>query len=136
MEPLIGQIILFAGKFAPQGWAICNGQLLEIATNTGLFSVIGTTYGGDGHQTFALPDLRGRVPIQEGKGLDLPNVDLGDQGNYFSSSTFNLQSNDELPFTTLKNLKKPINNNPNHHLPPYLVVNYIIAIRGTFPSTR
>lgn len=57
MEPLLGQLILFAGNFAPQGWAVCNGNLLPIAQNTALFSILGTVYGGDGMQTFALPKL-------------------------------------------------------------------------------
>ena len=61
-EPFIGMIILFPYNFAPRGWAFCNGQLLPIAQNTALFSLLGTTYGGDGQTTFALPDLRGRVP--------------------------------------------------------------------------
>ena len=127
MEPLIGQIILFAGKFAPKGWAICNGQLLEISTNTGLFSIIGTTFGGDGHHTFALPDLRGRVPIQEGKGRHLPNYRLGEKG---ALHHINCTST----FQDSKLNDNQINNNPYNHLPPYLVVNYIIALRGSFPA--
>jgi microcystin-dependent protein len=69
--PYIGQIIMFAGDFAPQGWALCQGQLLPIADNAALFQLIGTTYGGDGDATFALPDLRGRVPIGDGQGRGL-----------------------------------------------------------------
>ena len=79
-EPFIGEIMLFAGNFAPNGWAMCNGQLLSIAQNTALFSLIGTYYGGDGQVTFALPDLRGRVPVHTGQGPGLPNVDLGETG--------------------------------------------------------
>jgi len=63
MDPFIGQIMLFAGNFAPRGWALCQGQLLSIASNTALFSIFGTTYGGDGRTTFALPDLRGRAVL-------------------------------------------------------------------------
>ncbi|MCZ8523997.1 MULTISPECIES: phage tail protein [Paenibacillus] len=66
-EPYIGEIRMFGGNFAPQGWAICNGQLLSIADNTALFSLIGTTYGGDGQSTFGLPDLRGRAPVHQGQ---------------------------------------------------------------------
>lgn len=77
MDPFIGQIILFAGNFAPRGWALCNGQLLPIAQNTALFSILGTTYGGDGQTTFALPDLRGRVPIHPGQGPGLSPYQLG-----------------------------------------------------------
>ena len=79
-SPFIGQITLFAGNFAPRGWAFCNGQLLSIAQNTALFSILGTTYGGNGQTTFALPDLRGRVPVHAGQGPGLSNYDLGQQG--------------------------------------------------------
>jgi len=65
-NPFIGEIFMFAGNFAPQGWAFCDGRLLAIAENTALFSLLGTTYGGDGERTFALPDLRGRVPVHMG----------------------------------------------------------------------
>ena len=78
--PFIGQITLFAGNFAPRGWAFCNGQLLAISQNTALFSILGTTYGGNGQTTFALPDLRGRVPIHPGQGPGLSPYDLGQQG--------------------------------------------------------
>ncbi|HEX8700013.1 MAG TPA: tail fiber protein [Myxococcaceae bacterium] len=76
-EPYIGQIIMFAGDFAPRGWAFCDGSLLSIAQNTALFSILGTTYGGDGRTTFALPDLRGRVPVQPGQGPGLSRYELG-----------------------------------------------------------
>lgn len=79
-EPYIAGIVLFAGNFAPRGWAFCNGQILSIAQNTALFSLLGTTYGGNGQTTFALPDLRGRVPIQPGQGPGLPLYDLGETG--------------------------------------------------------
>jgi microcystin-dependent protein len=78
-EPFIGQIIQFGGNFAIRGYAMCNGQLLAIAQNTALFSILGTTYGGNGQTTFALPDLRGRAPIHWGQGPGLPNVSLGEQ---------------------------------------------------------
>lgn len=79
-EPYIGQITIFAGNFAPRGWAFCEGQLLSIAQNTALFSILGTTYGGDGRTTFALPDLRGRAPIHAAQGPGLSNYALGQQG--------------------------------------------------------
>src|SRR6185295_12464655 len=79
-EPFIGMIVMFAGNFAPRNWAFCNGQLLSIAQNTALFSILGTTYGGDGRTTFALPDLRGRVPIHPGQGPGTSNYSLGQQG--------------------------------------------------------
>jgi microcystin-dependent protein len=77
-EPFIGEIIMFAGNFAPRGWAFCSGQFLSIAQNTALFSILGTTYGGNGQTTFALPDLRGRVPIHPGAGPGLSTYDLGE----------------------------------------------------------
>ena len=80
MTPFIAQIMLFAGNFAPRGWAFCDGQLLPIANYTALFSIIGTTYGGDGKTTFALPDLRGRVPISAGQGPGLSNHAEGARG--------------------------------------------------------
>ena len=78
MEGYIAEIRLFAGNFAPRGWAFCNGQILSIAQNTALFSLLGTTYGGNGQTTFALPDLRGRVAISPGQGPGLPSVQLGE----------------------------------------------------------
>lgn len=79
-DPLLGQISMFAGNFAPRGWALCDGQLLAISSNTALFSLLGTTYGGDGRTTFALPDLRGRAPIHAGTGPGLSNRRLGTRG--------------------------------------------------------
>jgi microcystin-dependent protein len=79
-EPFIGEIMLFAGNFAPRGWALCNGQLLPISQNTALFSILGTTYGGDGQTTFALPDLRGRAPIHSGQGPGLSLRNIGELG--------------------------------------------------------
>jgi microcystin-dependent protein len=78
MEAYIGSIILFAGNFAPRGWALCQGQILPIAQNTALFSLLGTTYGGNGQTTFALPDLRGRVPVGYGQGPGLQDWVLGE----------------------------------------------------------
>ncbi len=80
MEGYIGQIIMFAGNFAPTNWAFCNGQLLPIAQNTALFSIIGTTYGGNGTTNFALPDLQGRVALHAGNGAGLTPYVLGEQG--------------------------------------------------------
>jgi len=78
MEGYIAEIRMFAGNFAPRGWAFCQGQILSIAQNTALFSLLGTTYGGNGQTTFALPDLRGRVPVGTGQGPGLPSVQLGE----------------------------------------------------------
>ncbi|MFL9839636.1 tail fiber protein [Sphingomonas sp. ST-64] len=77
MEPFVGQIMMFGGNFAPRGWAFCNGQLLSIQSNTALFAILGTTYGGNGQTTFGLPNLQGRVPMHAGTGPGLPPVALG-----------------------------------------------------------
>ncbi|HYI01268.1 phage tail protein [Hyalangium sp.] len=77
-EPFLGEIRLFGGNFAPRGWALCDGQILPIAQNTALFSILGTTYGGNGQTTFALPDLRGRAPLNWGTGPGLTPRSLGE----------------------------------------------------------
>ena len=78
-EPFIAEVRAFGFNFAPRGWAFCNGQLLPIAQNTALFSLVGTIYGGDGRTTFALPDLRGRSPMHPGRGPGLTSRRLGEQ---------------------------------------------------------
>lgn len=78
MEPFIAQIMLFGGNFAPRGWAFCDGQLLPISSNSALFSIIGTEFGGDGRTSFALPDLRGRVPMHAGTGRGLSPRRIGE----------------------------------------------------------
>lgn len=79
-DPYLGEIKMFGGNFAPAGWAFCDGQILSIAQNTALFSLLGTTYGGNGVNTFALPDLRGRVPLHQGQGPGLSPILLGQVG--------------------------------------------------------
>ena len=79
-EPFIAEIKIFAGTFAPRTWAFCNGQLLPIAQNTALFSLVGTTYGGDGRTTFGLPNLQGRAPMHPGHGPGLTSRRLGESG--------------------------------------------------------
>ncbi|MCR9121898.1 MAG: tail fiber protein [Phyllobacteriaceae bacterium] len=76
-EPFVGEIRMFAGNFAPRGWAFCDGQLLAVSQNDALFSLLGTIYGGDGRTTFGLPDLRGRIPIHAGQGPGLSQRRLG-----------------------------------------------------------
>ncbi len=76
-DPFIGQIQTFGFNFAPRGWARCDGQLLPISSNSALFSLLGTTYGGDGRTTFGLPDLRGRAALHQGQGPGLSNRNLG-----------------------------------------------------------
>lgn len=79
-EPFVGEIRMFAGNFAPRGWAFCDGQLLAVSQNDALFSLLGTIYGGDGRTTFGLPDLRGRLPIHAGQGPGLSERRLGARG--------------------------------------------------------
>ena len=79
-SPYVGEIRIFAGSFAPAGWAMCQGQLLPISQNETLFNLIGTTYGGDGQSTFALPNLSGRAPIHSGTGLGLSTYQIGESG--------------------------------------------------------
>lgn len=79
-DNFVAEIRMFAGNYAPRGWAFCNGDLMAISQNTALFSLLGTTYGGDGRSTFALPDLRGLAPLQAGQGPGLSNRVLGDRG--------------------------------------------------------
>lgn len=101
-DPFLGQIIMFGGNFAPRGWALCDGQLLPISQYSALFSILGTTYGGDGRTTFALPDMRGRVSIHAGNGPGLSDYQLGQKGG---SETNTLTTN-QLP-------------SHNHHLNIY-----------------
>lgn len=79
-DPYLGTVTIFAGNFAPMSWKLCQGQLLSIAEYTALFSLLGTTYGGDGQTTFGLPDLRGRTAIHQGQGAGLSNYTLGEMG--------------------------------------------------------
>lgn len=79
-EPFVGEIRMFAGNFAPRGWALCDGQLLAVSQNDALFSLLGTIYGGDGRTTFGLPDMRGRIPLHAGSGPGLSPRRLGAKG--------------------------------------------------------
>ena len=85
-EPFLGMIAIYPYNFAPRGWAMCNGQILPIAQNTALFSLLGTTFGGNGQTTFALPDLRGRAPLSQGQGPGLSSYDLGQVGGVESQT--------------------------------------------------
>lgn len=108
MECFIGQILLVGFNFAPRGFMQCDGRLLSISQYTALFSLLGTTYGGDGVTTFALPDLRGRAPLAYGQGPGLSNFEIGQVGNPAS-----LGGNEG---------------------PASLAMNYLIAVEGIFPS--
>jgi microcystin-dependent protein len=113
-DPFVAEIRMFAGNFAPTGWALCNGQLLPISQNTALFSLLGTFYGGDGKSTFALPDLQGNSPMHQGDGAGLSQRFLGEQSG--TSAVTLLQS--EMPAhphtamgsSTLSNQQSPVQN--------------------------
>jgi microcystin-dependent protein len=117
MEPLLGSIMMFGFNFAPRGWAFCQGQLLPISQNTALFSLLGTTYGGDGRTNFALPDFRGRLPIGMGQAPGLSDIQQGEASGWETASL------------TASNL-------PSHFsiLQPFLGINFCIALEGVFPS--
>ena len=89
-EPYVGEIRMFAGNFAPRGWALCDGQLLAVSQNDALFSLLGTIYGGDGRTTFGLPDMRGRIPIHQGQG---PSLSMRRLGAKFGAETERLTIN-------------------------------------------
>ncbi len=110
MDPFLGEIRLVGFNFAPQGWAFCNGQIMSIAQNTALFSLLGTMYGGDGMATFALPDLRGRAAVGFGQGNGLENYA---QGEIWSVNGGTGQGNGSANM---------------------LGMNFIIALQGIFPS--
>jgi microcystin-dependent protein len=95
-DPFVAEIRIFAGNFAPTGWATCNGQLMAISQNTALFSLLGTFYGGDGKSTFALPNLAGSAPMGQGQGAGLSQRLLGEQGGE--------------PFVTLLQTEMPLHN--------------------------
>jgi len=90
-QPYVGEIRMFGGTFAIQGWAFCNGALMSIAQNPTLYQAIGTTYGGDGTSTFALPDLQGRIPVHQGQGAGLQNYILGQKGGVESVTLITAQ---------------------------------------------
>lgn len=163
-QPYVGEIRMFAGNFAPAGWMFCEGQLLPISENETLFNLIGTTYGGDGQSTFALPDLRGRVPIHMGNGFTLAETGGVEQVtltvNQIPSHSHPVlcssgAASDQVPtngvpglstaqayFNTIAN---PTNlaagsvgptggSQPHENFQPYLCVDFIISLFGIFPA--
>jgi microcystin-dependent protein len=163
-QPFVGEIRMFGGNFAPAGWSFCEGQLLPISENETLFNLIGTTYGGDGQSTFALPDLRGRVPIHQGNGFILAEtggvetVTLTTQQIPAHSHAFLASNNNattanaggNIPATTpaytpyiAANANTAFNaqsiggtggSQPHTNFQPYLCVDFIISLFGIFPS--
>jgi microcystin-dependent protein len=186
-DGFLGEVKMFAGNFAPRGWALCEGQVLAISQNTALFSLLGSTYGGDGRTTYALPDLRSRVPVGTGNGPGLLNYRLGQQGGaenntltvnqlpshthlatgtvtpnastekatsddptgkYPSAAVYPISRAELKPVltygdtTNAKMGSNPVNvtvsntggNQAINNIQPYLSINYIICIDGTYPS--
>jgi microcystin-dependent protein len=165
MTPFLGTVMAFAGNFAPQpGWALCDGSLLSIAQNQALFAVLGTTYGGDGRTTFALPDLRGCVPLGFGHPPTGTSINLGERAgqesttltsanlaphnhalaaldgtsqlstptnNYLAQAKYSARPNTTLAANAVSTVG---GSTPIGTMPPYLVVTYVIATEGIFPT--
>ncbi|MES2709268.1 MAG: tail fiber protein [Verrucomicrobiota bacterium] len=111
-QPFVGEIRIFAGNFAPSGWEFCSGQLLPISENDTLFTLIGTTYGGDGQETFGLPDLRGRLPLHQGTGAGITYI-IGESGGTeevtLNSNQMPAHTHPQVVSTSIGNLPNPEN---------------------------
>src|SRR5436190_12691724 len=163
-QPYVGEVRMFAGNFAPAGWMFCEGQLLPISENETLFQLIGTTYGGDGQSTFALPDLRGRIPVHQGNGFILAETG-GAEEITLTVQQIPAHSHALLASTATGTQNAPSNNvtasspsvtlyiqdvtdsnmapsavgaiggsQPHTNFQPYLCVDFIISLFGIFPS--
>jgi microcystin-dependent protein len=163
-QPYVGEIRMFAGNFAPAGWMFCEGQLIPISENETLFQLVGTTYGGDGQSTFALPDLRGRLPIHQGNGLILAETggaeettlsqnqipahshpalatnNPGQQSNPAGLVLGRVTGNDiygsDTPFVNMAPamISPSGGSQPHTNFQPYLCISFIISLFGIFPS--
>jgi microcystin-dependent protein len=167
MDPFVAEIRIVPFNFAPKGWAFCHGQLLPLYQNTALFSLLGTTYGGDGKSNFALPNLQGASPMHPGQGPGLSLHDLGESagsdtvtllnsemlahthtlpqaaaadgnqqspgGNLWARSRTPLFSASSTSNGTMNTPSPAGNSQPHNNLPPYLVLNFVIALQGVFP---
>jgi microcystin-dependent protein len=130
-QPFLGEIKTVGFNFPPRGWAQTNGQLLSISQNNALFSLLGTTYGGNGQTTFALPDIRSRMPLHQGTGAQLSARTMGQMGGA-EAATFPLAQIPGAPVTPITALASPTFQVLS--LSPFLVVNFVIALQGVFPS--
>ena len=170
-EPFLAEIKIIGENFAPRGWAFCDGTLLQIAQNTALFSLIGTTYGGDGRSTTALPNLKGRAPMHPGSGPGLTPRRLGAKGGEsavtLAESQIPQHNHAAMASTTAANSPDPTGNvmakgpgrgsafyvaagaaapmsaaslataglsQGHNNMQPYQVLNFVIALQGTYPS--
>src|SRR5437764_13986838 len=163
-QPYVGEIRIFAGNFAPAGWMFCEGQLLPISENETLFNLIGTTYGGDGQSTFALPDLQGRLPLHWGNGFTLaetggaeeitltvnqipvhshaflastdPGNAVGPQGNVLANpfNTFPYFPSTASVALNAQSITPVGGSQPHENCQPFLCINFIISLFGVFPS--
>ncbi|MDB6025629.1 MAG: Tail Collar domain protein [Verrucomicrobiales bacterium] len=163
-QPYVGEIRMFAGNFAPAGWMFCEGQLLPISEYETLFNLIGTTYGGDGQSTFALPDLRGRIPVHQGNGFILAETGGAEQitltvnqipshGHPFLASTSAGTENNPAGNVVASSSSVTLfvgdttdidmsasaigllgGSQPHTNFQPYLCVDFIISLFGIFPS--
>ena len=132
-DPALGEISIFAGNFAPRGWALCEGQLLPIGQNQALFSLLGTIYGGDGRTTFALPDLRGRTAIGAGNGPGLTDRRLGAKGGS-ESITLNLSQIPSHSHSVPPTTGAAGSGFSHTNMQPWLAINYVVPTVGVFPS--
>jgi microcystin-dependent protein len=162
-QPYVGEIRMFAGNFNPAGWELCNGQLLAISENDTLFNLIGTTYGGDGQTTFALPNLQSRVPIHVGTGFALaqqagveqvtlttnqiPSHGHTPMGSSLGATSSNAAGNVWAAWNSPQYSDQPVDstmdagaigptggNQAHDNLTPYLTINFILSLFGVFPS--
>ncbi|MEO0589463.1 MAG: tail fiber protein [Pseudomonadota bacterium] len=130
-DAYIGEIMMFGGTFCPRNWAPAQGQLLPISSNSALFSILGTTYGGDGRTTFGLPDLRGRVPVGVGQGPGLSSYSLGAKGGAENTSTSQVRT---APSTAANGVNALTARGVGlENRQPYTAIRYCIAIQGIFP---
>jgi microcystin-dependent protein len=161
--PFMAEVKIISWNFAPKGWAFCNGQLLPINQNQALFSILGTTYGGNGQTNFALPNLQGRTPIHWGGGFTLGEVG-GQTAHTITASEMPAHNHIPVGNSSTADLSTPVGNffsdggkaiysqtnpdgamfpglvsnvggsQPHNNMSPYLVLNFIIALQGVFPS--